>query len=285
MAPLRSTVLVTGETGTGKGVVARALHALSPRGALPFVHVDCAALSPGVVESELFGHERGAFTGAVERRSGCFERAAAGTLFLDEIGDLEPSLQRKLLRVLQDREYERIGGARTLPMTARVVAATHADLPRAVEDGRFRRDLYYRLNVVHLRVPALRERHGDLPGLIERGFERLAGSLGRRPPALDAKAHERLARHRWPGNVRELLNVLERLAVRHPGRTVTACALDGVLEDGDRSFAPRRVSAAAARARLDDALRASDGNVALAARHLGIPRSTLRYRLRRLGLR
>ncbi|MCZ6785174.1 MAG: sigma-54 dependent transcriptional regulator, partial [Proteobacteria bacterium] len=214
VAPLRSTVLISGETGTGKGLVARLLHATSPRAALPFIHVDCAALSPTVVESELFGHERGSFTGAVARRAGRFELAGEGTIFLDEIGDLAPALQAKLLRVLQDREYERIGGGRTLAMTARVIAATHADLPRAVAAGRFRRDLFYRLNVVHLRVPPLRERKGDLPRLVAAGLERIAESLGVRAPQVDEKAIERLAEHAWPGNVRELLNLLERLAVR-----------------------------------------------------------------------
>ena len=166
IAPLVSTVLLTGETGTGKGWVARALHDLSDRCGRPFVHVDCAALSPTLIESELFGHERGSFTNAAERRIGRFELAGEGTLFLDEVGDLEPRLQSKLLRVLDDREFERIGGTRTLRMRARVMAATSRDLRRAVEERRFRADLYFRLNVFHLSVPALRDRSSDIPLLV-----------------------------------------------------------------------------------------------------------------------
>ena len=163
VAPLRATVLLTGETGTGKGAAARALHARSPRAQGPLVHVDCAALSPTLIESELFGHERGAFTGALERRTGRFELAAEGTVFLDEIGELDDRQQAKLLRVLHDREYERIGGVATLPMTARVIAATSRGLLREVREGRFRADLYFRLNVIQLRLPPLRERRQRHP--------------------------------------------------------------------------------------------------------------------------
>jgi two-component system response regulator HydG len=166
VAPLRATVLLTGETGTGKGAAARALHARSSRARGPLVHVDCAALSPTLIESELFGHERGAFTGALERRTGRFELAASGTVFLDEIGELDERQQAKLLRVLHDREFERIGGVATLPMTARVVAATSRGLLREVREGRFRADLYFRLNVVPLRLPPLRERRSDVPLLV-----------------------------------------------------------------------------------------------------------------------
>ncbi|MEE8164593.1 MAG: sigma-54 factor interaction domain-containing protein, partial [Myxococcota bacterium] len=175
VAPLSSTVLLTGETGTGKGRVARIIHRLSKRSDRPFVHVDCAALSSTIIESELFGHERGSFTNAISRRAGRFELADNGTIFLDEIADLEPRLQSKLLRVLDDRRYERIGGTETLAMRARVIAATSHDLRLAVQEHRFRPDLYYRLNVFHLSIPPLRERASDIPGLVDDIVKKLAG--------------------------------------------------------------------------------------------------------------
>jgi DNA-binding NtrC family response regulator len=292
VAPLRSTVLLIGETGVGKGVVARALHRLSPRRAGHFTHVDCAALSPSLVESELFGHERGAFTGAVARRPGRFEQATGGTLFLDEIADLEPRLQAKLLRVLQDREYERLGGNQTLRMTARVVAATTRDLGREVSEGRFRVDLYYRLNVVRLPICPLRDRSSDVPRLVAAGFERLGRGLGLAAPVLSEAALTRLTAHPWPGNVRELLNAVERLLIRFAGRRVEAADLAAILDDDPRPPQPRS-SAGTARVlasgdpaeRIASELRATGGNVAHAARRLGLPRSTLRHWIRRYGIR
>jgi transcriptional regulator with GAF, ATPase, and Fis domain len=297
-APLRSTVLLTGETGVGKGVVARSLHRLSGRRAGPFIHVDCAALSPELVQSELFGHERGAFTGAVGQRPGRFEQAAGGTILLDEIGDLEARLQGKLLRVLQDREYERLGGNHTLRMTARIVAATTRDLGVEVREGRFRADLYYRINVVRLAIPALRERAEDVPLLIASGFERLGRVLGLAAPALSEVAVARLAAHAWPGNVRELLNVLERLLIRYPGRRIGVSEIDGVLDDDPsplrapaeparwpRTLAERVFETGDPSECIASALRENGGNVARAARQLGLPRSTLRHRIRRYGIR
>jgi transcriptional regulator with GAF, ATPase, and Fis domain len=298
VAPLHSTVLLTGETGVGKGVVARSLHRLSRRCAAPFIHVDCAALSPNLVQSELFGHERGAFTGAVGQRPGRFEQAAEGTIFLDEIGDLEARLQAKLLRVLQDREYERLGGNHTLRMTARIVAATARDLGIEVREGRFRADLYYRINVVRLAIPPLRERAADVPLLIASGFEHLGRGLGLAAPALSEAAVSRLAAHAWPGNVRELLNVLERLLIRFPGRRIDVPEIDGILDDDPnplrapaeppqwpRTLAERVLDTGDPSERIASALRASGGNVARAARQLGLPRSTLRHRIRRYGIR
>jgi transcriptional regulator with GAF, ATPase, and Fis domain len=298
VAPLESTVLLLGETGTGKGVVARLLHAASARADGPFVHVDCAALSPALIESELFGHERGAFTGAVERRAGRFELARNGTVFLDEIGDLEPRLQSKLLRVLQDREYERLGGSRTLPMTARVVAATSHDLREAVERGRFRRDLYFRLNVFPLRMPPLRERLEDLPLLVRAGLERVSRRLGMATPAVGEGLHAALRAHDWPGNVRELMNVLERLVVRGRCGPLEAADWQGARDDpprrdtGERLLQPTGDCASGdgieARTRPRDAiagaLAGTGGNVARAARRLGVPRSTLRYWIQQHGL-
>jgi len=297
VAPLRATVLLTGETGTGKGAAARALHAGSRRAPGPLVHVDCAALSPTLIESELFGHERGAFTGALDRRVGRFELAAEGSVFLDEIGELDERQQAKLLRVLHDREYERIGGTATLPMTARVIAATSRNLLREVREGRFRADLYFRLNVVQLRLPPLRERRGDLALLARALIPRLAASLGVASCELDGAAIARLATRSWPGNVRELMNVLERLLIRGAGRRIGLADLEGVFDfepwprpDPESAmalgFADRDAERRPAPApeRIAAVLRSNGGNIARAARELGIPRTTLRHRLRRLGL-
>ena len=285
VAPLGSTVLLSGETGAGKGLVAREIHRRSRRGG-PLAHVDCAALAPTLVESELFGHERGAFTGAVADRAGRLERAAGGTLFLDEIGELGPPLQSKLLRVLQERHFERIGGAVTLAMRARVIAATSRDLRREVEGGRFRADLYFRLAVVCLRVPPLRERGGDLELLTRHLLSALAAQTGLPPPSPTGAFFGRLSRHSWPGNVRELQNALERLLIRYPGRSVDAADLDGILEEGGlpagwAGAAPAR-DAPPTDAEIASALREAGGNVARAARRLGLPRTTLRRRLARL---
>ena len=204
LGPLDCTVLITGETGTGKGLVARALHAESGRTGEPFVHVDCSALAPSVIESELFGHARGAFTGAIHDTRGRFELAAGGTLFLDEIGDLALPLQAKLLRVLQDRVFERVGCTASRRLHARILAATHRDLDVAVAEGAFRADLFYRVNVVRVEVPPLRERLDDLPDLI----------AGRGEPLPDAATLRAFRGHDWPGNVREFLNHLEHRAVQ-----------------------------------------------------------------------
>jgi transcriptional regulator with GAF, ATPase, and Fis domain len=299
IAPLVSTVLLTGETGTGKGRVARVLHDLSDRSERPFVHVDCAALSPALIESELFGHERGSFTNAAERHIGRFELAGEGTIFLDEIGDLEPRLQSKLLRVLDDREFERIGGTQTLRMQARVMAATSCDLRRAVEEQRFRVDLYFRLNVFHLSMPALRDRSSDIPLLVAAGLMRAARRLGLSQPTPTDGFQARLMKHRWPGNVRELMNVLERLVVQRRGQRLVASDLEGLLEDwtfhldegsgvknlGERTL-PALIEEIGEREQREiiAALEWSGGSVTGAARRLRIPRSTLRHRIKKYNL-
>ncbi len=225
VAPGRSTVLITGETGTGKELVAELIHAGSDRRTGPFVKVNCAALPETLLESELFGHERGAFTGADRRRIGRFEEAHGGTLFLDEIGDMAPATQAKLLRVLQDREFFRLGGSRALRSDVRIVAATNQDLERAQREGRFRPDLYFRLDVIGIQLAPLRERPEDIEGLVEAFARQIAAELGREPVEFDAGAERALRDHAWPGNVRELRNVVERAVLMAPDPVVRAADL------------------------------------------------------------
>jgi transcriptional regulator with GAF, ATPase, and Fis domain len=217
VAATDSTVLVTGETGTGKELVARAIHRASGRKDKVLVKVNCAALSAGLIESELFGHEKGAFTGAIARRVGRFELASGGTIFLDEIGDLSAEVQAKLLRVLQEGEFERVGGMKTLSVDVRVIAATNRDLERAVEHGEFRADLFYRLNVFPLHVPPLRDRPEDLPLLVSFLLRRYGAKLGKQFQPVEERALRALADYSWPGNVRELENVIERAAIVSQG--------------------------------------------------------------------
>jgi formate hydrogenlyase transcriptional activator len=220
VAPTGSTVLILGETGTGKELIARAIHNLSPRRGRPFIKVNCAAIPAGLIESELFGHERGAFTGAVSQRVGRFEMANGGTLFLDEIGDIPLELQPKLLRVLQEQEFERIGSTQTKCVNVRIVAATSRELPRMVAAREFRPDLYYRLNVFPLRVPALRERSGDIPLLVRHFVEHYSSKASKRVTEVPVDAMEFLERYQWPGNVRELQNVVERAVILSPGKVL-----------------------------------------------------------------
>ena len=284
-ARVNSTVLLQGETGTGKGLVARLIHARSPRRKGPFVHVDCTALSPALVESELFGHEKGAFTGAASMRRGRLEIANEGTIFLDEIGDFEPALQSKLLRLLEDRAYERVGGESTLRMQARVIAASSRDLLRAVHEGRFRRDLYFRLNVLCFYIPPLRERPSDIPVLVQAGLRRLGPTLGIPIPRVSDAFYARLAAYGWPGNVRELINVLERLLVQQRGESLEGGDLDWLFErEMDLRRGPLVKGSPEEPGVIRAALAESGGNVTRAARRLGVPRSTLRYRIRRCGL-
>ena len=300
------SVLIEGESGTGKELVARAIHSSGARAAEPFVAVNCAAIPESLIEAELFGHEKGAFTDARDARRGRFEAAGRGTLFLDEIGELPLHLQGKLLRVLQERSFERLGSTAPTPLAARIIAASNRDLASACAAGRFRADLYHRLKVAALRLPPLRERREDLPALCESILAHAAGELGRALPALEAPALERLARHDWPGNTRELEHVLKRSLLTARGATLAVHdlvleeprdegempgALERLLERAAEvavaaarpdALAPQRFDAATAlleAALVRAALTATGGNQAAAAKLLGISRTTFRLKL------
>ncbi len=285
-----STVLLQGESGTGKGLFARALHNLSPREGQPFIKVSCAALPETLLESELFGHEKGAFTGAIRERKGRFELADKGTIFLDEIGDLSPTVQVKLLRVLQEQQFERLGGNETIQVDVRVIAATHRDLPRLMREGRFREDLYYRLNVIPIHLPALRERKSDVPLLVEFLLERLVAKGKGKVLSLSPRAISVLMEHDWPGNVRELENVLEHAIVCSRGGVIEPDAFPSSIVGmqpgpAHRSKRPRASASAAEETdTLLAALDASRWNRGLAASRLGIDRTTLWRKMRRWSI-
>jgi two-component system, NtrC family, response regulator HydG len=289
VAPTNASVLVRGETGTGKELVAHRLHRLSARAQGPFVAFNCSAVSESLAESELFGHERGAFTGADRRRVGRFELADGGTLFLDEVGDLSGSVQAKLLRALQERAFERVGGSQTVRVDVRVVAATNRDLESALRDGAFRDDLYYRLNVVTLELPALRERPEDVPPLVELFLARYGRRADGQVLAIAPAALEALQAFDWPGNVRQLENVVHRAAILCVGDEVGP--EDVALELSDGGMLPagsadlRSVLMRVERDLLVRALREHDGNLSAAGRALGVERNLLRYKLRKHGLR
>ncbi|MCU0724284.1 MAG: sigma 54-interacting transcriptional regulator [Planctomycetes bacterium] len=272
MAPYDSTVLLLGESGTGKELVARAIHGESRRRTAPFVTVNCSAYSEGVLESELFGHVEGAFTGAVRSRVGRFEAASGGTVFLDEVGEIPPSIQVKLLRVLQERVLERVGDMRPVPVDLRVVAATNRDLRKAVAEGRFREDLYYRLKVIAIELPPLRDRREDIPALAEHFLGGLREATGKDVTAFSPEAMDLLFRHAWPGNVRELRNAVEHAVVKASG--TVAVPADLPPEVGRGPAGPPRDSDRR-RAAIDAALRSAGGNLSRAAALLGVHRTTL----------
>jgi two-component system response regulator AtoC len=290
VAPSTSTVLLTGESGTGKEVVARALHAASDRSAGPFVAVNCAAIPESLLETELFGHEKGAFTGAVARRRGRFERAHGGTLFLDEIGDMSLLLQAKLLRALEERTVEAVGGERPMPVDVRCIAATNQDLTSAIAAKTFRRDLYFRLAVVELTLPALRERHGDVRRLALHYAVRFAGLHGRTMRAITERALARLDGYDWPGNVRELRNVMDRAVLLSSGDVVRSSSLrlgSSAPHAAPRASQPARsgrlVMATLAEVEADhiaSVVRLVGGRMTEAARVLGIHRNTLARKVR-----
>ena len=291
-AQARSTVLITGETGSGKEVIAEFIHAQSPRARGPFVKVNCAALHDTLLESELFGHERGAFTGADQRRIGRFEQASGGTLLLDEIAELSPATQAKLLRVLQDQEFHRLGGTSLLRTDARVLAATNRDLAERMSDGSFRADLYYRLNVIGVHLPPLRERPEDVLELADRFREGVAAELDRPVRCFSAAARRRIESHTWPGNVRELRNAVERAVLMCDGESIEAddLALSTVepepLEGGFRLRLPPDGIALEEieRMAVEEALRRSGYVQKDAAELLRVTRRQLNYAIRRMGL-
>ncbi len=289
VAPTDSTVLLTGESGCGKELVARALHASSLRADRPFIAVDCATLSETLLESELFGHEKGAFTGAIARHVGKFELADGGTLFLDEVGEIYPPLQSKLLRVLQERKLERLGGCHPIPVDARMIVATNRDLRAAIERGGFREDLYYRLNVIEIAIPPLRERREDVPLLLSH-FLHLHGRTLKRPTlALSPEARAALLVYDWPGNVRELANAVERAVVLAEGEVVRPEDLpEALFESGREREAPTSYHAAMnehKRRLILDAVAGSHGNITHAAESLGLSRNYLHRLINNLGLR
>ncbi len=296
VAKTETTVLVTGESGTGKELLSRAIHVNSQRADGPFLPINCAAIPPSLLETELFGHEANAFTGAEKRKKGKFELAAGGTLFLDEIGDMGLELQAKLLRILESKRFFRLGGTRWVDTDVRIISATNQDLRKLVADGRFREDLFYRLNVFPIHMPPLREHKEDIPLLCDYFLREFSCSLGRRRPKISAKALEMLKHHSWQGNVRELRNVIERAMILCKGGSITTGHL--LLQENNPQFDPADLDRLTSllldgkgihledleKRLLRRALQVSGENVSKAARLLGLSRPTLRYRLEKYGI-
>jgi transcriptional regulator with PAS, ATPase and Fis domain len=293
VAPTDATVLITGESGTGKELIARCIHRQSHRAGHVFVAVNCAALTASLIESELFGHEKGAFTGAASQHQGRFERAHKGTIFLDEIGELDANLQAKLLRVLQERTLERVGGTREIEVDVRVVAATNRNLLRMVGEGRFREDLYYRLNLFPVALPALRERPADILPLATAFFQRAKRRLGKPLASISPEAAHLLRAYHWPGNVRELENTMERAAILSegdllpgdlPGLVLPAAAADPLLTAAQPAPGSAKTVRELEKEAILAALKANHGNRTRSAAQLGISLRTLQYRLKEYGL-
>ena len=287
VAPVDAAVLIQGETGTGKEVIAHAIHEASPRRQNRFVALNCAAIPATLLESELFGHERGAFTGAVAQNTGRFQLADRGTLFLDEIGELPLELQPKLLRVLQEKQLERLGSGRTVQIDVRIIAATNRDLWRMVQERKFRADLYYRLNVFPITLPPLRDRVEDIPALIEYFVQRFSREMGKRIETIPCEVMEVLKLYDWPGNIRELENIIKRTVIMSTGPALRPQFGDLKRLPGQTSPAAKRTLAEAQRDHIVEVLRdtrwvlgGGDG----AAARLGMPRTTLVYRMRKLGI-
>ncbi|MBM4210818.1 MAG: sigma-54-dependent Fis family transcriptional regulator, partial [Gammaproteobacteria bacterium] len=290
-APTKATVLLEGESGVGKDMIARAIHYHSPRRDKPFVKINCTAIPENLMESELFGYEKGAFTGASLAKPGKFEQADTGTVFLDEIGDVTPGVQVKLLRILQEREFERLGSNKTRHIDVRVIAATNVDLRKALEQGTFREDLFYRLNVLPIRIPSLRQRREDIPSLAVHFIRKHAAELGASELELTPDALEKLTAHSWPGNVRELENVMERSLVLAGGERLHAAdvridsAPRAKSAGGDPGFLPDGMTLDQyEESIIREAMRRAQGNKSMAARLLGLTRNALRYRLGQMGM-
>ncbi|MBI5582310.1 MAG: sigma-54-dependent Fis family transcriptional regulator [Deltaproteobacteria bacterium] len=293
VAPSQSTVLIRGESGTGKGLIAKIIHYQSSRSKGPLITVNCAAIPETLLESELFGHEKGAFTGALFQHRGKFEQAQGGTLFLDEIGDLSPALQAKLLRVIQEKTFERVGGNKTIQVDVRVISATHQDLEGNIREGRFRQDLYFRLNVVSLLLPPLRERREDIPLLIDHFIKRFSRENNKEDLEVSKEARELLLRYPYPGNVRELENIVERAVVLCRGRLITSRDLPFHLTEGVGESAAMSVPSNLSLPRqleelerhlIQKSLQEAGGIQTRAAEKLGISERVLRYKLQKYGL-
>jgi len=294
VATTNASVLIQGESGTGKELIARSIHYNSRRKGRPLVILNCAALAEGVLESELFGHEKGSFTGAFKQKAGRFELAHNGTIFLDEIGDIPVPTQIKLLRVLQEHEFERVGGEKTIKVDVRIIAATNKDLMTAVKEGRFREDLYYRLNVLTVNMPPLRERREDIPELATHFLGRFTAETGKKIEGIEPPAMEMLVRYDWPGNVRELENIIERAVVLEKGGAVTPVSLPLTLREGWEEAGALKIPEGKGsitdiledleRQLIVKALRENGGSQTAAAAALGLKRSTLRYKLEKYGL-
>jgi formate hydrogenlyase transcriptional activator len=287
VAPAECAVLVQGETGTGKEVIARAIHSSGPRQNGPFIGLNCAAIPGALLESELFGHERGAFTGAVTQTIGRFQAAHGGTLFLDEIGDLPLELQPKLLRVLQEQQYERLGSSRTLHANVRVIAATNQDLSQMVEEKTFRADLYYRLSVFPIRLPSLRERKDDIPSLVRHFVQKYSRQMGKSIDEVPDRVMEILRSHHWPGNIRELQNFIERSVIMTQGNVLSPRISELKLLMLDTASAPTQTLSDAERAHILGILKETNwvvGGRDGAAARLGLPRTTLISRMQKLGI-
>jgi two-component system NtrC family response regulator len=295
IAPSQATVLIQGETGTGKELLARLIHGLSPRSERPLIAVNCAAIPETLIESELFGHEKGAYTGAVQRRIGRFEQADGGTLFLDEIGELSPTVQVKLLRFLQEREFQRLGGEKTLKADVRIISATHQDLEARVKEGAFREDLFYRINVVTMEVPPLRERREDIPLLLEHFIKRFARDNRKKIEGVSREARDLFIRYNYPGNVRELENIVERAVVICRSSLLTledlpfqealcAARAEGEGEQTQEGTLQHALEALE-RQMIRDALEKTAFNQTQAAKTLGLSERMLRYKLKKYGLK
>ena len=300
IAPTNAWVLIMGENGTGKELVARSLHRLSRRNGKPFIEVNCAAIPEDLIESELFGHEKGAFTGATQKKRGKFDLAHEGTIFLDEAADMSLKAQAKILRILQEKKFERVGGTKMIHVDVRVIAATNKDLEKEMEEGRFRQDLYYRLNVIPLQIAPLRERREDIPPLVDRFIKDFAAKEGEDPKTIAEDALDLLMEHDWPGNVRELKNIVERLVIMTPGQAITAADIPLFSKESGHGLeskpgAPVRTPALDSEslraARMDfekqyilRKLKENDGNISRTAEAIGLERSNLHKKIKSYGL-